>query len=155
MNITGIHNLQILRGLKTNRSILSCKDDGSLVDLWHVNDGSGRQKWKIVATKDDPNVYNIIAVDGLTSKRKYLSCNIEGTKVDLWNIDDGSGRQRWEFKPVDESPTSDTYLIQVKGGCSSDRKYLSCNDEGAIVDLWNIDDGSGRQRWQLQWNWQA
>lgn len=40
-------NVQIVRGLETNRDLLSCKYDGTAVDLWSYDDGSGRQRWKI------------------------------------------------------------------------------------------------------------
>jgi hypothetical protein len=32
----------------------------------------------------------------------------------------------------------------------SGRVFLSCNQDGTVVDLWSQDDGSGRQRWQVQ-----
>ena len=41
------------------------------------------------------------------------------------------------------------YTIQTLPGLSSDRSVLSCTPEGQ-VDLWKKDDGSGRQRWQMQ-----
>ena len=40
-------NLQILSGLQTNKNKLSCKYDGTSVDLWSEDDGSGRQKWNV------------------------------------------------------------------------------------------------------------
>ncbi|WP_279290193.1 hypothetical protein [Clostridium cibarium] len=42
MAIEGLHNVQILRGLQTNRSLLSCTADGSEINLWSIDDGMGR-----------------------------------------------------------------------------------------------------------------
>jgi len=57
--ITGVHNLQILRGLSTNRSLLSCKPDGSKVDLFFKDDVSGRQRWEFKPVEGTNNLYNI------------------------------------------------------------------------------------------------
>lgn len=155
MPVSGEHNAQILRGLTSNRCLLSCNTDGSVVDLWSSDDGSGRQRWQFVPVEGEDNLYNIIVSDGVASDRKYLSCTMDGAKVDLWSEDDGSGRQRWHVTRVRNSPTCNTYLIKVSEGVSSNRRYLSCTMDGTKVDLWSGDDDSGRQRWQLQKVWQA
>ncbi|MDJ0837113.1 MAG: hypothetical protein QNK37_11395 [Acidobacteriota bacterium] len=148
MIITGTRNLQVLRGLTGNRSVLSCKADGSIVDLWSEDDGSGRQQWEFKPLEKD--IYNILVNRGLSSNRKYLSCNSDGTVVDLWNCDDGSGRQRWKLSTAFGAPTPDTFHLFPENGVSGSRKYLSCTSDGTKVDLWNKDDASGRQRWQIQ-----
>jgi len=71
----------------------------------------------------------------------YLSSKKKGHKLDLHSKDDASGRQRWivDFK--------DGYSnILCVGGTPENRRWLSCNPEGA-VDLDEKDDGSGKQRW--------
>jgi len=53
--IAGTHNLQILRGLSKNNSLLSCKPDSSKVDLFCCqDDGTGRQRcdFKLVEGND-------------------------------------------------------------------------------------------------------
>ncbi|POZ60231.1 hypothetical protein [Chromobacterium alticapitis] len=142
-------NIQVLRGLSSNRSLLSCSSDGKVVDLWSVDDSSGRQQWDIVLVSGYVDVYNIIISGGTTGGRKYLSCTEDGSKVDLWEVDDGSGRQRWNFVPLNSNIPS-YFNIKVVGGVNSGRVYLSCTADGAKVDLWATDDGSGRQRWQRQ-----
>jgi hypothetical protein len=154
MNFSGIHNLQVLRGLTSNRSLLSCTADGTKVDLWPNDDGSGRQEWNFVPVAGT-EYYNIIVNGGVSTNRTYLSCTSDGTVVDLWSSDDGSGRQRWRVIPVDNSSTCSTYLIRVSEGVSSDRRDLSCTADGTKVDLWPNDDGSGRQRWQIQGVWKT
>lgn len=151
MPIPGTHNLQILRGLTTNRSLLSCNSNGETVDLWDKDDGSGRQEFRAIEIA--PGIYNLVVEKGVSSDRKYLSTNTEGTTVDLWGKDDGSGRQRWTFTPIRNSPTCEMYLIKVVAGVTGDRAFLSCSEDGTRVDLWPDDDGSGRQRWQLQKPW--
>lgn len=154
MDIPGIHNLEVLRGLTSNRNLLSCTSDGTLVDLFSSDDGSGRQQWNFVPVSGTA-FYNIIVVGGVSSQRIYLSCNNDGSVVDLFTSDDGSGRQRWSVTPVHDSPTCSTYLIRVSEGVSSNRRYLSCTPNGTVVDLYTSDDGTGRQRWQLQGVWLA
>lgn len=153
VKIEGSHNLQVLRGLTNNRSILSCTGNGDNVDLWNLDDGSGRQEWNVKLVEGRTDHYNIIVENGVSSDKKYLSTTSDGSNVDLWDKDDGSGRQRWMFFPVTNSPTCNTYNIQVSSGVTGGRVYLSCTSDGSNVDLWSEDDGSGRQRWQVQGIW--
>lgn len=146
-------NMQILRGLNTDRNLLSCTDDGTVVNLWDKDDGSGRQKWQFTLVKGYSDVYNIRIVNGVYSSRTYLSATPDGDSVNLWNEDDGSGRQRWKLIPVKNSSGCTTYLIKVYDGVWSDRKYLSCSSDGTIINLWPEDDGSGRQIWSIPDNW--
>gem|GEM_PF-1834010 len=142
-------NLQILSGLQTNKNKLSCKFDGTSVDLWSEDDGSGRQKWEFIPVSGLNDVYNIRVGNGINNNRSYLSTNADGSTVDLWYLDDGSGRQRWRVIPVQNSSIANTYLIQVYGGISTNKKFLSANSDGTKVDLWFEDDGSGRQKWNV------
>ena len=142
-------NIQVLRGLTTDRSLLSCTPDGTKVDLLNTDDGSGRQQWNITLVAGYTDIYNIKVSGGNSTDRVYLSCTPDGTKVDLYKADDGSGRQRWQFVQL-SSNIPDYYNIKVVGGVNSGRVYLSCTPDGTKVDLLNTDDGSGRQRWQLQ-----
>jgi len=142
-------NFQVLRGIDGNASLLSCTADGAKVDLWGKDDGSGRQKWNIFRVEGFDDVYNIMVSGGIDGDKVYLSCTPDGKTVDLWHTDDGSGRQRWQFVAVG-SNVPDYYCIRVFGGTSGDNVYLSCTSDGKTVNLWNADDGSGRQRWQLQ-----
>jgi hypothetical protein len=142
-------HLQILRGLQTNKNKLSCKYDGSTVDLWNEDDASGRQKWQFVPVNGMTDVYNIRVANGINNNRSYLSTNADGSSVDLWSEDDGSGRQRWRVIPVENNSTFNTYLIQVYGGVSTNKKFLSTNADGTKVDLWYENDGSGRQKWAI------
>lgn len=146
-------NLQILHGLNTNRNLLSCTDDGTVVNLWAGDDKSGRQKWQFTRVEGYDDVYNIRVVDGVYSSRKYLSATPDGDSVNLWSEDDGSGRQRWKIIPVKNYSGYSTYLIEVYDGVWSGRKYLSCSEDGTIVNLWGEDDGSGRQIWSIPDNW--
>ena len=139
----------MLRGLSSDRSLLSCTPDGVKVDLFNTDDGSGRQKWDITPVDGYNDVYNIKVSAGNSTDRVFLSCTGDGVKVDLFNTDDGSGRQRWQFVPLSSNIPS-YFQIKVVGGVDGGRVYLSCTGDGTKVDLWNPDDGSGRQRWQLQ-----
>jgi hypothetical protein len=150
----GYYTIQGLRALSTNNSILSSSPDGTDVDLWNVDDLSGRQQWQFAQVVGlPPGVYNIIIKGGVSGSRTFLSSSPDGTNVDLWTEDDRSGRQRWTLKPVrqpgSDLPMPSYYNIQVLGGTVPQRTQLSCSADGKSVDLWT-DDNSGRQRWQVQ-----
>lgn len=146
----GYFNLQVLRGLSTNRSLLSCQATG-LVDLWNQDDFSGRQRWVTTQVQGQPaNVFTFTVYGGTNQGKTYLSVAGDNQTVDLEAADDGSGRQRWALIPVDsvsvgiEIPSYYLLAPQSRQGL-----YLSCTADGTRVDLWD-DDGSGRQRWQMQ-----
>jgi hypothetical protein len=72
------------------------------------------------------------------------------TAVTLVGSDDGSGRQMWAFVPVygGSLTVPSYYNIEVRGG-GAQGPYLSVTADGATVNLYTKDDGSGRQRWVL------
>lgn len=148
MAFGGSYNLQILRGLSSSNSLLSCGADGS-VQLWYQVDQTGRQVWSISLVPGHMDVYYIKVSNG-SGAPQFLSCTQDGSAVDLWNVDDGSGRQRWQIVPVQGSNICSYYNIRNDTGITGDRKLLSCTPDGSTVDLWSQDDKSGRQRWQLQ-----
>merc|ERR1719330_910237 len=125
------------------RYLLSAWSDGSRVDLFVEDTGTGRQKWELI--KGDGDWYNIRVFGGLPNNgRQWLSTNSDSTWIDLWNRDDGSGRQRWRV--IDQGGY---YHIQAVGGIGR-RNLLSCNDDGSEVVLWDHDGGSGRERWIIE-----
>jgi hypothetical protein len=56
-------------------------------------------------------------------------------------------QQRWNLQEVSGAPG--IFNILVSKGTDTGKKYLSCTSNGQTVDLFDKDDGSGRQRWQL------
>lgn len=138
-----LYNVRSFRGVRGDRKLLSCNGDGEVVDLWHEDDDSNRQKWKFLRQGDGSYVISIFG--GVSSDRKVLSTNSNGEVVDLWPRDDGSGRQRW----ILEGLANGCFRIRIKTGVSGGRKFLSCNGDGTRVDLWGVDDNSGRQQWTL------
>ena len=127
-------------------TFLSCSEGGG-VNLWSHNDESGRQTWHFQKTKDEGNVYNILVSGGTNQGETYLSTYENGT-VELFSHDDGSGRQKWRLVPVGAGPKGTKYNIKVFGGTDYGKSYLSCSPSGG-VDLWDKDDGSGRQTWNI------
>merc|ERR1712113_740004 len=83
------------------------------------------------------------------SDRKYLSTTWNGGKVDLWKRK--GNRQKWEFVEF----TKGMYYIYLSGSMMSKKDidlqnaYLSSNDQGN-VDIWKVDDATGRQRWKVK-----
>lgn len=72
----------------------------------------------------------------------------------MYNRDDGSGRQRWRINRIGGllGELLLKYNIQNAGGRDGCNQYLSttssCNSN--LVDMYDRDDGSGRQRWEIQ-----
>lgn len=100
IHFSGLYSLQILNGLTSDRSYLSCWPGGETVDLWSKIDSSGRQKWQILPIEGEPGLYSLQILNGLSSDRSYLSCWPDGETVDLWKFVDPSGRQKWQILPV-------------------------------------------------------
>lgn len=55
---------------------------------------------------------------------------------------------QWEFLRL----TDGTYNIVRAGAAEGELRYLSTTREGDKVDLWAVDDASGRQRWRVTSN---
>ena len=136
----GTYIIQVAGGTNQGKKFLSCTADGKKVDLYHMIDNSGRQKWTYTR-KDGFGILR--AAGGIDGDRVWLSCTDDGEKVDLYHHDDASGRQRWT---IEECADGISRKIKVYSGVTGDRKYLSCTPCGK-VDLWDKDDESGRQRW--------
>jgi len=97
--------------MEAYNSFLSTTPDGKKTFLWHEEDGSGRQRWKVKHLKD--GFFHIMPVGGVKGTRKYLSsCHglqdkknkisyrrswWWGTQFCLRTKDDGSGRNRWKL----------------------------------------------------------
>jgi len=96
MEIQGEWNASIFRGLKSNRLLLSCKHDGSNVDLYSRDNGSGRQRLVFELIPGIADIHHIFVSGGVHGSCKFLST--EGINVDLFTKDNESGRQRWQLQ---------------------------------------------------------
>lgn len=156
------YNIKIKGGVENKFKFLSTIPNGTKVDLYSKDDNSGRQKWMIEAlpwrsgiNQDGVEcVSSVISItsgydvdknskDPLKIGRKYLST--DGNRlVDLWySTILGDYNQIWYLCPHQDYWN----IIMVRENGS--RAYLSTNSVG-LVDLWNKDDASGRQRWSLE-----
>ncbi len=103
---------------------LSSTRSGDIVDLYPIDDNSGRQKWNIVRNYEpngDYYYYHIIISGGVGGRRKYLSSTSNGGKIDLYHYDDGSGRQRW----IITDGLDGAYFIRVlKGIIPENKRFL-------------------------------
>jgi hypothetical protein len=94
-------NIIVLGGVEGVDKYLSANEDGTIVDLWGEDDGSGRQKWEFIPVKSDGSGdegFYIVVMGGVSGGRKYLSVSPDGKKIELSPIDDKSGRQRWTLE---------------------------------------------------------
>ena len=151
------YNLQILQGLSSNRSLLSCAPDGK-VDLWDEDDGSGRQRWILESLGQsgprEEETYQITVHGGTSDPdKKHLSVASDGRTVTLDALyGDGHTNQNllWYLVPVSAGPPKEPESYFNLIPVTIPGSFLSCSEDGTVVDVWNADDGSGRQRWQLQ-----
>ncbi|CAK0805242.1 unnamed protein product, partial [Prorocentrum cordatum] len=106
------YTIRVVGGVSGERSYLSCNYDGSAVDLWSCDDGSGRQRWTLA--KAAGGGYNIKVLGGVTDGRVYLSTTWDGRSVNLWYSDDDSGRQRWTIDEMEAAVASSHCWLSVR-----------------------------------------
>lgn len=126
----------------------SCSSDDSIASL--EESPTLRASWP-TDPPIKPGIYNIIVVGGISNARKYLSCTKDGKEAVLWYEDGGSGRERWKIYPAYIGNTQHGYIIEVCGGVSTGRKFLSVYPNGEKCDLYTYveDIQSNRQRWDI------
>ena len=123
---------------------------------------SGRAGWDgSPLLNPAPSLYHIRIGEDVVDQLEFLSAKgpaicrngrICNTELFLFSADDGSGRQEWEI----EKDTDGFDNIRIASGIedSPDDKrppdYLSTETHGQWVDLYDVDDGSGRQRWIIE-----
>jgi hypothetical protein len=149
-------NVKIGGGVQYQREFLSVPSNGLFADLYTQDDQSGRQRWRFLPIIGEDYQYHIMVVGGTDQAHKFLSATEDGAKVDLYDRDDGSGRQRWNVFRAGEMPgqhfAAGSIRVSNVGVKSSGRlagALLSASADGAKVDLWGVDDNSGRQLWVL------
>jgi hypothetical protein len=61
-----------------------------------------------------------------------------------------SGRQQWVALPIPNTTNQFNFMIQNgRNGCNDYLSTANCDNSSNLVDMFNVDDGSGRQRWVL------
>ena len=91
-----VYNIVVYAGIDNGRSYLSCVKDGpdrGRVDMNLEDDGSGRQRWRLIPLANGS--FHIQIAGGMDPDKKFLSCPPNGWCVDLHHVDDKSGRQQW------------------------------------------------------------
>lgn len=131
---------------------LSCAKDGSAINLWHEDDQSGRQQWRLLQWPATDSTEYVIQVGAATAAGTFLSCAggypptdpVDGYPQGLALRPAAIGEaQHWTFEWIGEGWG---YRIRPVLGLAC----LSCNgNPNGEADLWYTDDNSGRQRWIL------
>jgi hypothetical protein len=140
--------LKILKGVSGDRYLLSAGTDSDFEAFFlaSTDDGSGRQRWKLVPVAGGPSdTFNILGV-GRDGGPVYITW--ADNMVMFADVEDGTDGPRWQFIPTEDS----SFLIKavpVPGVSSVDHPYMSCSADGTRVDMYSQDDGSGRQRWYV------
>src|SRR5687768_12245366 len=95
----GPYTLEVLRGLSSNRDLLSCPPEGNTIDLWNENDGSGRQLWFFEST-DDPKYYRIRVSGGMNNPSQMYLTGSGQNRVILGPLSNAI-RQQWAIEDCD------------------------------------------------------
>ncbi len=80
---------------------LSVPPQGPDVDLWHVDDCSGRQRWVFHQVGDD--AFAIRVAGGKGDTRVFLGTDDSGDRIKLYSSDDND-KTRWTVRAVDSAP---------------------------------------------------
>ncbi|KAG2180865.1 hypothetical protein INT43_008444 [Umbelopsis isabellina] len=147
-----VYTIQIANGRAGCNQYLSVStcQIGNNIQMWSNDDGSGRQHFTFQLVPNKTNVYNIFP-NGRSGCDDYLSSASCGFNyVDVWGADDGSGRQQWTALPIPNTTNQFNFLIENgRNGCNDYLSTADCTNSSNLVDLFGVDDGSGRQRWNL------
>ncbi len=176
----GQYNIQALRGLSSNRSLLSGQS-GGLVDLWTDQDSSepvadGQQgglpprKGQALSSPDvlkqpagpterlqkwdvnmiDSGFFNIKASGGTGDPDRQFLTFDESGVVRLGVQPQNFIGLVWTLARVTTAPEIPAYYAIAPAWWDGVTGLLSCSPDGTIVNIAPQDDGSGRQRWQFQ-----
>lgn len=129
--------IRVKQGVSGDRKYLSVTADGTKVDLFTRDDGSGRQRWHVVDAATKGTVFIIIS-GGVSGSRKFLQCT-GGSGIALGET--ATAGSQWTITERDGSATITCAILGAP--------HLSTNHDGTVVDAFQSDDGSGRQRWIL------
>ena len=150
---TSLSYLQIAGGVAGNRQYLSVNQQCGLTkpDLKPASSVGFSQNFGLMNMGGD--IYQIVVQRAdANCAFKYLSvaadCNVR--TVDMYQMDDGSARQRWQIRYDSKTNTSQVINVWRAQNCKSGASLLSASADGAVVDLWTVDDMSGRQRWRMK-----
>ena len=72
-------NLRTLDGVFGKRSYLTTTPRATKMMLWHMDDFSGRQRWRLVRGAGD--WYHIRVLEGQGSSKSFLSTNLLGNQA--------------------------------------------------------------------------
>lgn len=143
--------LKIGGGVTGDRQYLSVTEQCGQVrpDLRRSGASGFEQQFELQSLGEDVYLIAVVKKDASCPNR-YLgaSARCETTSVFMDSSDDGSGRQRWFGRRDAGSNTIVFENVSRSQNCKGGASILSVDDDGSVVDLWSIDDGSGRQKWQ-------
>eukprot|EP01084_Bolivina_argentea_P154096 268650_1 len=166
INITnnGIYNIFILGGIEAGGGIrkriyLNAIPSGETVDTWYEDDYTGRQQWILEFIQYDKlnnGIYYISVFDGTPEGKHYLSVSPICCEFTLVN-----GLLLTDYEQFIFEQHNNWFYIYPKGNIINTsnislpitNKYLGSpnpSDNNVILSLF-IDDGSGRQRWLLEY----
>ena len=144
---SGPKNIQIMRGLSSDRNLLSCNVEGTKVDLYFHPEG-GRQEWLINPHPNLPKtdlIFSIQSNGTVNDGRKWLSTN-GNTSTSLSLFADPQDSSYWKIQPAPDCPLPATFIIQP---WKNPTHFLSVKHDGTLVDIYNQNEMVGRQWWTI------
>ena len=135
-------SIKVFGGLAETR-YLSCDPDRSKIGVYLANrdtDPNQSQKWSYIFdfARDVSQIANSFNDRYLTRYKddvRRVTLDINPTSADM---------RTWGFIPLGDN------TFNIYGVTNGKMYFLSCQDNGFIVDMFDQDDGSGRQRWVIE-----
>ncbi|CAD7930264.1 unnamed protein product, partial [Amoebophrya sp. A25] len=148
------YHIMVYGGVTGDNKYLSSNNDGSLVDLWTQDDGSGRQRWRIWQPEscNEPRCVRIRVFGGVEKRKNLLSASPDGTNVDLWYGDE-TMRQRWRLHADSNAASPTMELATLNDYCPGGQAPVAT---GWPMDVWapvrGLNGAAGTQE-HNSWLW--
>jgi hypothetical protein len=132
--------------------------DGSKVVLSTARTGAPRERWVVEPLPLEETTLPPDALIQHVATGKYLSTHSNGSRALLEARDFASTRQIWRTEPKTAARSYHAIMMIstdpgqgiTEGPLQRRGSWLSVTPSGAVVDLYDKDDGSGRQRWRFR-----
>lgn len=134
-------SIKVFGGLAQTR-YLSCDPDRSKIGVYLANrdtDPNQSQKWSYIfdfasSRSQIVNCFNDRYLTRYKDDVRRVTLDLNPASVDMIT---------WGFVPLGNN------TFNIYGVTNGTMYFLSCQDNGFVVDMYDHDDGSGRQRWVI------
>ena len=146
------YNIFIEKGTNEGKDILFTSSTGDVALVNKDRIAETATQWTFTSTNNNgahlsDALVNIRTASTTMPNKTYLGATYHGL-VQMNASDSITGKEKWYLQAVPDK-AHNTYYIKVSGGTSIRDVYLSTGHTGN-PDLYDMDDGTGRQRWIIK-----